>query len=32
MVGPEAATAREWDVRWQLALAQAQGPRRDFDP
>jgi type 2 lantibiotic biosynthesis protein LanM len=30
VVGPVEAVAREWDVRWQIALAQAQGPRRDF--
>ena len=30
MAGPEDATAQEWDLRWQLALAKALGPRRDF--
>ena len=30
MAGFGDAAARDWDIRWQLALAQAQGPRRDF--
>ena len=30
MAGPEDATAQEWDLRWQCALAKALGPRRDF--
>ena len=30
MVGPGNAAAQDWDRQWQLALAQAQGPRRDF--